>query len=158
DWVYVRYVVTTRRGRKFFPTSLRTGNGTTVRGHRVFRALEALATPKFADPKARIAGIALNGEPFQCSAAELDLKRRPEAYAYTSEKVFYLRSNLVESFPLTAYQMLQSSFENVPDVAEAFLSDRRATVEDVVADLLADEDDPPGVPGEAGSHPVRAHF
>src|SRR5207253_6595218 len=61
-----------------------------------------------------------------------------EAYAYTSEKVFHLRSNLVENFPAAAFDITKSRLENAPDVSPEFMRDNKDTIDAVVAKLRAD--------------------
>lgn len=133
DWVYIRYAYTTRDGRKALVTDAEGSDGSTARGYQVYRWIERHA----GDHAARLSGLTLDDRKVQLMAADLDLTRPLEAYAYTSEKVFYLRTNLVESFPLAAIEIMRSKAENVPDVSAAFLDQRRATLENILSDLTS---------------------
>ncbi len=115
DWVYIRYTYATRDGRRVAPTTISSG-ATHVHGYECFRWLEMNAHRRDANVQA----LTLDGEPVVLTVGDLDLSQPREAYAYTSEKVFYLRSNIVENFPLAACELLHTSFENVPDVTDAF--------------------------------------
>src|SRR5205823_15018937 len=77
---------------------------------------------------------ALDDSEVTAAAKDLDVEH-PETYAYTSEKVFYLRSNLVENFPQAAYDMIRSRLENAPDVTPEFMSENKASIDAVFAKL-----------------------
>src|SRR5207244_10848521 len=77
-------------------------------------------------------GRGLDYREVTASARDLDVDH-PEAYAYTSEKVFYLRSNLVENFPQAAFDMIRSRLENAPDVTAEFMAENKATMDAVAA-------------------------
>src|SRR5207244_8593225 len=79
---------------------------------------------------ATVVGRGLDDREITASARDLDVDH-PEAYAYTSEKVFYLRSNLVENFPQAAFDMIRSRLENAPDVTPEFIAENRATIDAV---------------------------
>jgi hypothetical protein len=132
DWVYVRYAYATRSGGRLAPLEVAPAHGPAVRGYRVFRWLE-----EHRNAPAQVRGLDLHNTERTVPAAELDLGQPPQAYAYTSEKVFYLRTNLVANFPLSAHEMLRSPLENVPDVAPAFLERRAAELDALVDDILA---------------------
>jgi hypothetical protein len=68
---------------------------------------------------------------------DFDRTRPVEAYAYTSEKIFYLRSNLIESFPDTCNAILRSDLENVPAACSAFLQANASTIEAIVEGIRA---------------------
>ena len=89
-------------------------DGSQVRGYQVFGWLESQARTQ---PAATVTGLDLENHEITVPVNGLDLNAPVEAYAFTSEKIFYLRTNLVENFPLSAMQMLRSKMENVPDVA-----------------------------------------
>ncbi len=127
DWVYVRYAYTTRDGRRVAPFQVIPAHGEPVRGYRVFRWLE-----EHRGVSGQLSGIDLGHTETTVSLAELDLGRPVEAYAYTSEKIFYLRTNLVENFPLSAFEMLRSHLENVPDVTEQFLREHAHQLDPLV--------------------------
>ncbi len=137
DWVYVRYVYTLRDGTKIAPLTVVPSSGAPVRGFRVFRWIDTHQ----GDLTALIEGMDLENRQRKVALGEIDFSKPIEAYAYTSEKIFYLRSNLVENFPLSAYEMLQSKFENVPDVTRRFIDSNRLVIDDILNDLL--------------NHPVR---
>ena len=115
DWVYIRYTHATRDGKRIAPVTIRDG-ATQIHGYECFRWLETNTFKKDAE----IHALALDNTPLDLTVADLDFSQPREAYAYTSEKVFYLRSNIVENFPLAACELLHTSFENVPDVTPAF--------------------------------------
>jgi hypothetical protein len=140
DWVYVRYTYRTRDGRRIAPFQVAPAHGEAVRGFRVFRWLE-----EHRGAAGQVGGIDLGQSQMTVPLSELDLEQPVEAYAYTSEKVFYLRTNLVENFPVSAYEMLRSSLENVPDVTEEFLR-RHAGKIDALADAVR------GAGGTAGEY------
>src|SRR5439155_642741 len=89
------------------------------------------------DAAARLSAITLDNRRVELRLGDLDLGERIEAYAYTSEKVFYLRTNLVENFPLAALEIMNSKQENVPDIADGFVERYRATLENIISDLKA---------------------
>jgi hypothetical protein len=133
DWVYVRYAYATRDGRRVLVLDAEGSDGSTARGYKVYRWIERHA----ADAAARLSAMTLSNQLLDLTLADLDLTQPPAAYAYTSEKVFYLRTNLVENFPLAAFEIMRSKEENVPDVSAAFLERYRATVSKILADLKA---------------------
>lgn len=115
DWVYIRYAYTTRDGTKVAPVTIEDG-GTAVHGYQCFRWLEENMHKK----DVRIKALALDNAPIELTVGDIDFSKPREAYAYTSEKVFYLRSNIVENFPLAACELLHTSFENVPDLTPEY--------------------------------------
>lgn len=115
DWVYIRYTHATRDGERVSPVTIRDG-ATEIHGYECFRWLETNSQKK----DARVLARALDNAPRELTVGDLDLGQPREAYAYTSEKVFYLRSNIVENFPLAACELLHTSFENVPDITPAY--------------------------------------
>ena len=129
DWVYMRYVYTTKDGRKLTPARVLDGGQEVARGYQCYRWLE-----EHTGSSATVVGRGLTDLEVTCVVSDLDLDR-PEAHAYTSEKVFYLRANLVESFPLAAFDMIRSQLENAPDVTPDFLSENRDTIDAVFAKL-----------------------
>ncbi|HEU5300271.1 MAG TPA: hypothetical protein VFW08_12320 [bacterium] len=135
DWVYVRYAYATGEGGRLHPLAVRLRDGSEVRGFRVFRWLEEQAA-SHAD--AVLQGLDLDDREVTVPVTALDFSVPLQAYAYTSEKIFYLRTNLVENFPLSAMQMLRAKMENVPDVSPDFLRDRAAMLDDLV-DAIREE-------------------
>ena len=129
DWVYVRYAYPIKDGRKMSPARVQDGGQEVARGYQCYRWLE-----DHARSAATVIGRALDDSEVTCAAADLDIDH-PEAYAYTSEKVFYLRSNLVENFPQAAYDMIRSRLENAPDVTAEFLTANAASIEAVFVKL-----------------------
>jgi hypothetical protein len=140
DWVYVRYTYATRDGRRIAPLEVTPAHGAPIRGYRVFRWLE-----DHRGDAGQIRGLDLENRETTAQIAALDLGQPVEAYAYTSEKIFYLRTNLVSSFPLSAYEMVRSRLENVPDVTAKFLQERADDLDALVEDVLRD-------PGPAGNY------
>jgi hypothetical protein len=131
DWVYVRYTYRTRDGRRVFVLTAEGSDGSKARGYQVYGWIERHT----ADAAARLTAMTLQDEPLQLALSDLDLAKPLEAYAYTSEKVFYLRTNLAENYPLAACEILASHGENVPDVSDAFVRQHDATLENVVSDI-----------------------
>jgi hypothetical protein len=130
DWVYVRYAYRTKDGKKVFsPARILDGGNEVARGYQTYRWLE-----EHSGSDATVIGRGLDDREVTASASELDVEH-PEAYAYTSEKVFYLRSNLVENFPLAAFDIVRSRLENAPDVTPEFMEQNRATIDAVYAKL-----------------------
>jgi hypothetical protein len=129
DWVYVRYAYRTRDGKVFSPARILDGGEEVAKGYQTYRWLE-----EHRSSDATVVGRALDDREITASARELDLDH-PEAYAYTSEKVFYLRSNLVENFPEAAFDMIRSRLENAPDVTPEFMTANGSTI-DAVAEKL----------------------
>ena len=140
DWVYVRYAYATRDGRRIAPLEVTPAQGAAVRGYRVFRWLE-----EHPGEAAQVRGLDLENRETSVALSALDRTQPVEAYAYTSEKIFYLRTNLVSSFPLSAYEMLRSRVENVPDLTETFLREHAADLDALVDDVFQDS-------GPAGEH------
>jgi len=139
DWVYIRYTYLTRDGRRVHPLRVAFPGGE-VRGYRVFGWLEAVARTG----EGVVHGLDLDNRPVTVALREMDLEAPLAAYAFTSEKVFYLRTNLVENFPLAAAQMLRSKMENVPDVTPAYLQEATPLLDDLLAAIR-------GAPGPEAS-------
>jgi hypothetical protein len=133
DWVYVRYTYATRDGRRIAPVEVTPAQGDPIRGYRVFQWLR-----EHGEETAEVRGLDLENRATTVQLSALDLTKPVEAYAYTSEKVFYLRTNLVESFPLSAYEMLRSQLENVPDVSPQFVDAHAAELDALTDDVLED--------------------
>ena len=129
DWVYIRYTYPMDGGGRLHPVRVRLRDGGEVRGYRVFRWLERYG---MAHPEATVVGLDLEHQERVVPLSALDLNGPIQAYAFTSEKIFYLRTNLVESFPLAAMEMLRSKMENVPDVSPAFLAQHDEMLEALV--------------------------
>lgn len=127
DWVYVRYACALRDGARLAPVEVVPAHGAPVRGYRVFRWLD-----DHAGASGQVRGLDLANQERTVPLSALDMGQPLVAYAYTSEKVFYLRTNLVSSFPLSAFAMLRSPLENVPDVTEAFLRQQGEQLERLV--------------------------
>lgn len=136
DWVYVRYTYQTRDGQRVFVIRAEGSDGTKARGYQVYRWIASHAK----DAQARLQAMTLSNQALELALGDIDLTQPLVAYAYTSEKVFYLRTNLVESFPLSAHQILSSKEENVPNVSSAFLAHHGKTLDGVIRDLRAARD------------------
>ena len=130
DWVYIHYTLARRDGERLAPVEIVPEGGPPVRGYRCFRWLA-----EHPGGRGRLRGLTLANRLVECSLEALDPRAPIVAYAYISEKLFYLRTNLVESFPESAYQILRSKLENVPLVTPAFLAAHRATLDDLVTHL-----------------------
>jgi hypothetical protein len=127
DWVYVRYARYTSEDQLLVPIEISTPNGETIRGFRCNPWIES-------NPNAR--GVArclnlTNGE-VTVDVRAFDRTRPVGAYAYTSEKVFYLRSNLIENFPDAGDAILRSDLENVPAASASFLRSNASTIDAIV--------------------------
>lgn len=133
DWVYVRYTYATRDGRRIAPLEVTPAQGPAVRGYRVFRWLE-----EHGGEGGQVRGLDLENRETTVPLSALDRAQPVEAHAYTSEKIFYLRTNLVSSFPLSADEMLRSRLENVPDITEEFLKTHAAEIDALADDVLQD--------------------
>lgn len=131
DWVYVRYTYATRDGRRIAPLEAAPSAGEAVRGYRVFRWLE-----EHKAASGQVRGLDLGNTEVTVPISALDFTQPIEAYAYTSEKVFYLRTNLVATFPVSAYEILKSPLENAPDVTDAFLRERAGEIDALLDDVL----------------------
>ena len=125
DWVYVRYAYRTKDGKVLSPARILEGGEEVARGYQTYRWLE-----EHRSSDATVIGRGLDDREITASARDLDVDH-PEAYAYTSEKVFYLRSNLVENFPQAAFDMIRSRLENAPDVTPEFLLQNKATIDTI---------------------------
>jgi len=134
DWVYVRYTHATADGRRIHPMRIVTAGGEEVRGYRVFRWLEEHGRRA----TGRVEGLDLENREVTVPLAALDLAAPPAAYAFTSEKVYYLRTNLVENFPLSAREMLRSKLENVPDVSANYLGEIGPLLDDLETAIRRD--------------------
>jgi hypothetical protein len=131
DWVYVRYAYRAKNGKKLLsPARILDGGDEVARGYQTYRWLE-----EHRSSDATVIGRGLDDREVTASASELDVDH-PEAYAYTSEKVFYLRSNLVENFPQAAFDMIRSRLENAPDVTPEFMERNAATIDAVYEKLF----------------------
>jgi hypothetical protein len=125
DWVYVRYAFRTKDAKTFSPMRILEGGEEVARGYQCYRWLE-----DHRSSDATVVGRGLDDREVTASARDIDVDH-PEAHAYTSEKVFYLRSNLVENFPQAAFDMIRSRLENAPDVTPEFMLEHRATIDQV---------------------------
>lgn len=128
DWVYVRYTYGTRQGLPVSPIKILHDGKPVAKGYQVYKWLEKNGRRKDAQVIARD----LKDNDHTLTVADLDLSKPPKAYAYTSEKIFYLRTNLVENFPETLFALLASKMENVPQVSPAFLEAHGATLDSLV--------------------------
>ena len=131
DWVYVRYTYRTRNGEHVFVLRAEGSDGSKARGYQVYRWIETHS----ADRQARLAAMTLDNREVAVTLGDLNLDEAIEAYAYTSEKVFYLRTNLAENFPLSAGEILHSKEENVPDVSGEFLAQYGPTIRQMLTDF-----------------------
>ena len=123
DWVYVRYAYRTKDGKTVSPLRILDGGEEVAKGYQTYRWLE-----EHRSSDATVVGRDLDDREVTASAKDFDVDH-PEAYAYTSEKVFYLRSNLVENFPQAAFDMIRSRLENAPDVTPEFMAEHKATID-----------------------------
>jgi hypothetical protein len=133
DWVYIRYAYRTTDGRQVHPMRLTLPNGIQVRGYPIFRWLESEAHAS----GAVLTGLDLENQEVTVPVAALDFAAPVQAYAFTSEKIYYLRTNLAENFPSSVVQILRSKLENVPQATPAYLEQHRAQLEGLVADIRA---------------------
>jgi hypothetical protein len=117
DWVYVRYARVTRSNRRLVPLEIETSDSQIIRGYRCHRWLD-----EHPDERGLARCLDLTNQEVTVDLSEFDLTVPTEAYAYTSEKVFYLRTNLVENFPDATDAILRSNLENVPAPTAEFLS------------------------------------
>lgn len=129
DWVYVRYAYPTKDGKRVSPARVLEGDTEVARGYQCYRWLE-----EHKGSANTVIGRGLDDAEITVAAKDLDIDH-PEAYAYTSEKVFYLRSNLVENFPQAAFDMVRSRLENAPDVSPEFLQEHAPTIDKVFSHL-----------------------
>jgi hypothetical protein len=129
DWVYVRYAYPTKDGRTVSPARVIVDGKDVARGWQTYRWLE-----EHNGSTATVIGRALDDSEVTTVAKDLDVDH-PEAYAFTSEKVFYLRSNLVENFPQAAYDMIRSRLENAPDVTPEFMTENTSSIDAVFMKL-----------------------
>jgi hypothetical protein len=131
DWVYLRYAVPLRDGTHVSPVSLRTPDGSLVRGYRVLPWLAAHGAPA----GTTLDVLTLNNGRRTVASDEINMEAPPTAYAYISEKRFYLRSNIVESFPAALPALLQSKLENCPNVTAEFMDRQRPILNRAVSEL-----------------------
>jgi len=130
DWVYVRYTLRTRDGLRVAPYLVETAGGA-VRGYQVIRWLEE-HRDKVELP---LEALTLSDDRVRLKVGDLDWTGPLEAYAYISERVFYLRCNLVESFPRSMPALLQSKLENVPDVTSRFMQAQEETLDSLAESI-----------------------
>lgn len=131
DWVYVRYTYALQDGRRIAPVEVTPAPGAPVRGYRVFRWLE-----EHGGAAGQVRGLDLGNTETTVPLSALDVSQPVQAHAYTSEKIFYLRTNLVANFPVSAFEMLRSPLENVPDVSDEFLREHAAQLDDLTDAVL----------------------
>ena len=136
DWVYVRYTYRTHDGKRIFVLRAEGSDGSKARGYQVYRWIENHSR----DGQARLAAMTLENEEVNLTLGDLNLDEPTEAWAYTSEKVFYLRTNLAENFPLSAGEILHSKEENVPDVTDEFIAKYGSTIRQMLADFRGVKD------------------
>src|SRR2546422_5090550 len=131
DWVYVRYTYATREGKRVFVLRAEGTDRTRAQGYQVYRWIERHA----GDRDARLGVMTLDNLEKTLKLGDLDLSRPTQAYAYTSEKIYYLRTNLAENFPAAACEILASKEENVPDVTDTFLTRSRSVLKNIADEL-----------------------
>ena len=131
DWVYIRYTIPLRDGTHVSPVGLRTPDGSPVRGYRVLPWLAAHGAPA----GTTLDVLTLDNERRTVAGDEVNAKAPPAAYAYISERCFYLRSNIVESFPAALPALMQSRLENCPDVTAEFMDRRQPLLNRAVREL-----------------------
>ncbi|MEK6577203.1 MAG: hypothetical protein AABZ05_06355 [Nitrospirota bacterium] len=131
DWVYVRYAYSTKEGKKVSPLSIEDGNGSIIRGYEVYRRLEREGI----NEDLKVTARTLDDNIIILKAKDLDIKRGTEAYAYISEKLFYLRSSLVESFPESIPAILESDIENAPDIKDEFIKENEEVINSSITTL-----------------------
>ncbi|TAK32724.1 MAG: hypothetical protein EPO21_14640 [Chloroflexota bacterium] len=137
DWVYLRYVYAARNGELVAPAVIERDGHVLARGFQCHGWLEE---PQ--DLGAMVRGLTLEGGEISLPVTGLDISRPRQAYAYTSEKVFYLRTNLVENFPESLFEMAHSKLENVPQVHPRLLEKSAETLREIVAAAHAMEEPP----------------
>src|SRR5712692_6448130 len=137
DWVYVRYTYATREGKRVFVLRAEGTDRTRAQGYQVYRWIERHA----GDRDARLGVMTLDNQEKTLKLGDLDLSRPTQAYAYTSEKIYYLRTNLAENFPLAACEILASKEENVPDVSDRFIEQNKTILGNIARDLKGVKDD-----------------
>jgi len=141
DWVYVRYCYRSKKDSKFYaPLRVVQSGGDSLDGYRVFRWIRQRGEE---NPKARVEVLTPSGDTVSLELGDLDVSRPPTALGYVSEKKFYLRTNLVESFPKALVEIFNSKTENCPEVSGIFLNRASAVIDEVVSKLLSCGD--PGV-------------
>lgn len=128
-WAHVRYAYPVDGGGRMHPMRVRLRDGQEVRGYKVFRWLEQHGA---AHPEAAVTGLDLEHQERTVPLEALDLTGPVHAYAFTSGKMFYPRTTLVEQFPQLAMELLRSKLENVPDVSPADLAQHGAALDDLL--------------------------
>jgi hypothetical protein len=138
DWVYVRHAYKNKRDGEFYvPFLVRAADGSEVKGFRVFRWIKEAGSKH---PGASVEALTLNGDKVSLQLGDLDISTPPASFGYISEKEFYLRTNLVESFPLALVELMRCETENCPEVTDAFLSRASAMLDEVMSELLSSTD------------------
>jgi len=138
DWVFVRHAYRNKRDGEFYaPFAIRTPGGYELKGFRVFRWIKEKGSQH---PDATVKALTLNGDKTSLRLNDLDTSVPPTSFGYISEKEFYLRTNLVESFPLALVELMRCETENCPEVTNAFLSNASATLDEIVSELLSSSD------------------
>jgi hypothetical protein len=148
DWVYVRYARVTRSGQRLVPIEIETSKSEIIRGYRCNRWLD-----EHPGENGFARCLDLSNNEVTIDLADFDHRYPVEAYAYTSEKIFYLRTNLVENFPDSADAIVRSDLENVPSPTPEFLRANAATVDSIVDELRSS--DHPGVRQRLGTLPIE---
>ncbi|SRR5579883_1443854 len=147
DWVYIRYTRAARSGQRLVPIEIETNKSEIIRGYRCNRWLDEHPSERGI---ARCLDLANNE--VTIDLGDFDRGRPVEAYAYTSEKIFYLRTNLVENFPDAADAILRADLENVPTATPGFIQMNARVVDAIVDELRASEH--PGVRQRLGTLPT----
>lgn len=142
DWVYVHYAYTKKdTGQKISPFQVLSEDGKVLaKGYRCFDYLE-----NHRDENLTVKALTLDNQEVEISVRNIDFFQPLEAYAYVSEKIFYLRTNLVESFPQSAYSILQTNLENVPaitDITPEFLNEQASLLEANLKAIRASNHEP----------------
>ncbi len=131
DWVYVRYTYATHDGQRVFVTGAEGSDGSKARGYQLYRWLESHSS----DKGARLSAMTLDNREVRLTVGDLVLAQPIEPHAYTSEKVFYLRTNLAENFPPAMGRLLACKEENVPDISPSFTLHHAATLRTMLQGL-----------------------
>ena len=141
DWVYVRYSYRNKKDGKFYaPFRVIQKSGDGLQGYRVFRWIRERGED---NSDARVEALTPSGDSVSLDLGDLDTSSSPTAFGYVSEKKFYLRTNLVESFPRALTEIFKSKTENCPEVSDIFLNRASVVLDEVVSKLLSCGD--PGV-------------
>jgi hypothetical protein len=132
DWVFLRYFASGEGGEELMPVQITELDGHRRRGSAMWQGVLA---GELTD-EALLQGLDREGRCLAASRGEIDLAAPLVARAHISERSFYVRTNLLASFPEVAEALFAGDLENVPPLDDALGPERELLAEDLLEEYL----------------------